>query len=97
MIVFWTAAFRAITSMPLAWMAALGGALSRMDAQPMIALSGVRSSWETVARNSSLIRFACSAAARARCFSSSSRRRRARVSVVRTRATSCRPEKGLIR
>ena len=40
-----------------------------MRAQPYTAFSGVRSSWESTARNSSFARLAASAAARARCSS----------------------------
>ena len=44
-----------------------------MRAQPKIAFSGVRSSCESIARNSSFARLAASAAARARCSFSSRR------------------------
>ena len=44
-----------------------------MCAQPYTAFSGVRSSCESTARNSSFARLAASAAARARCSFSSSR------------------------
>ena len=48
-----------------------GGSLPRWSrsAQPTIAVSGVRSSWDRVARNSSFRPFAASAAARASCAS----------------------------
>jgi hypothetical protein len=65
---------------------------SRRFDQPTMALRGVRSSCDSVARNSSLIRLACSAAARAsrsrsrRISRSASASRAARRSAARSRA-----------
>ncbi len=62
--------------------------------QPSTAFSGVRSSWDTVAMNSSLERLACSASARASCSRASKAAlsaslRRASVRSPKTMATPC--------
>ena len=64
----WVWALRSMTSTPRAHGAPRRRCPPRrMCAQPRIALSGVRSSCETVARNSSFMRLALSASARATC------------------------------
>ena len=72
-------------SNPFIIMAGSTCSLRSVRAQPKTAFSGVRSSCESVARNSSLIRFACSASSRAaRSFSS----RRARSAARRRDSAS---------
>ena len=58
MICAWARAFRSIVSSASPMVAASGGRDRSTRVQPMIAVSGVRSSCETVARNSSLARLA---------------------------------------
>ena len=61
----WAWTLRSMTSSPRSRVGSSTFSLRRMRVQPRIAVSGVRSSWDSVARNSSLARFATSASARA--------------------------------
>ena len=84
----WTLALRSMTSRPSSQV--LGRRPARSggcSAQPRMALSGVRSSCERVARNSSFMRLAASASALAAWAASRSRSRssRARFSAVMSR------------
>ena len=79
----WALAFRTIASSPRAAVASSIPPDFRMFAHPYTALSGVRSSWDNTARNSSLARLAASASARASC----SRARR----TMRSRSSRFRP------
>nr|WP_234023860.1 hypothetical protein [Sorangium cellulosum] len=80
-----TAAFRRITSRAC-WTAARSAAASLARCvHPRIAFSGVRSSWERTARNSSFSRLAASASARAAV---SSARSRPRSASARSRSSS---------
>ena len=83
-------ALRSITSRPRASASGAAVPLRSMRAQPKTALSGVRSSCDSVARNSSFSRFAASAWARAaRSLSRSTRSRLAASSKAwATSATS---------
>ena len=60
-----TLALRSMVARPSARWASTVRVRRRITAQPTIALSGVRSSWDSVARNSSFSRLACSASSRA--------------------------------
>ena len=59
--------FRSITSSPRSIPAWSSVPERSMTVQPRIGVSGVRSSWDSVARNSSLARLARSAPLRASC------------------------------
>jgi hypothetical protein len=71
----WSRALRWITSSACTVRCALSVPPRSSEAQPMIALSGVRSSCDTMARNSSLSRLASSASSRAARSTSSILRR----------------------
>ena len=62
-----------MTSSARAAVASSSRAVRSVTAQPSTALSGVRSSWDSVARNSSFIRLAASASSRACCSRARSR------------------------
>ncbi len=89
----WALAFRSITSMPCA-MEEARRSLLKILAHPTIAFSGVRSSWLSVATNSSLRRVARSASARAarslvsKASRYSSARRRSAISLSSSRRRS---------
>ncbi len=59
----WAATLRSITSRPWATRCSSNGSLRRRCVQPRMAPRGLRSSWESVARNSSFMRFASRASA----------------------------------
>jgi hypothetical protein len=63
----WAVALRSMASSARSVRAGSSVAVLKIRAQPYTALSGVRSSWESRARNSSLARLAVSASARADC------------------------------
>ena len=72
---FCTFALRSMVSMARATVASSRPPVRSMCAQPTIALSGVRSSWESMARNSSFIRLASRASSSRRVRSASAARR----------------------
>ena len=65
----WALTPRPIASSPLANVAGSSSASDRICTQPPMVVSGPRSSWETVATNSSLSWSAASARSRASCSS----------------------------
>ncbi len=81
----WATAFRSMASTARAVFSSGSRPPLSMRAQPSIAFGGVRSSWLTVARNSSLVRFEMSATCRAAC---SEAYRRALSSAIPARAAS---------
>ena len=90
----WVVALRSMASMARSVAEASSRPVRSSLDQPRTAFSGVRSSWETVAMNSSLARLARSASARASCSRESSAARsaslrRASVRSPKTRATPC--------
>ena len=85
----WARALRSITASPRARSSPETPWRRRMPTQPSTALSGVRSSWASTARNSSFARLAASAASRA----ASSGRRPVTASGERSVGVARRPER----